>query len=195
MNVTLTQEKLLTILKPNSEILDIGGGKGRQHAKFFESFGHKVMVNDFFDSSQFVGKFTEIDFNQKFDCVWSSHCLEHQLNVNNFLKKVNSVCKDDGIICITVPPLKHTIVGGHVTLWNAGLLLYNLVMANLDCSQAMIKSYGYNISVIVKKKYIELPKLVYDRGDLKTLINFFPKEIKSDHLGQFQGVINNLNWD
>lgn len=195
MQVKPTQQKLLSLLDPNSCILDIGGGKARQHASFFEAAGHTVKVNDFFSSSNYIGKFIDVNFDKQFDCVWCSHCLEHQLNVNTFLKKVNTVCKDGGLVCITVPPLKHTIVGGHVTLWNAGLLLYNLVMANFDCSEAMIRSYGYNISVILKKKYIDLPELVYDKGDLRTLRDFFPSEIRSDNLGQFNGIIKELNWN
>ena len=195
MNVQETQNKLLSLLPPSSTILDIGGGKSRDHAKFFELHKHKIKVNDFFANSDYIGKFIDISFNDTFDAIWCSHCLEHQLNVNQFLCKINSITRDNGLVAITVPPLKHMIVGGHVSLWNAGLVLYNLVLANFDCSRAMIKTYGYNISVIIRKKYIELPSLIYDRGDLDTLRQYFPEALNADKWGQFNGNIKELNWD
>lgn len=194
MDPHMAIDKFIEKLLPNSTILDIGGGVDRVHAKRFEAHGHTVKVNDFFPNSDYFGKFKDIDFDQKFDAVWCSHCLEHQLDVNSFLKKINDVSKEGALISITVPPLKHTIVGGHVTLWNAGLLLYNLVLANFNCSKAMVASYGYNISVIVNKQFIELPELIYDKGDLDTLRDYFPKEVNADSLGQFEGNISRINW-
>ena len=138
---------------------------------------------------------SEEEFKEKFDAVWCSHCLEHQLDVNIFLKKIHDITKENGIVGITVPPLKHEIVGGHVSLWNAGLLLYNLVLAGFDCSESKIKSYDYNISVILRKRSILLPQLVFDRGDLVALRNFFPKDLQKDQWGHFDGQIQQLNWD
>lgn len=80
--------------------------------------------------------------------------LEHQLNPNIFLKKVYSVIKEDGYLCIIVPPRKPIIVGGHVSIWNAGLLMYHLIHAGFDCSNASIFQYDYNIGIIIKKKVL-----------------------------------------
>ena len=116
--------------------------------------------------------------------------MEHQLNVNHFLKKIFSCLKDDGILAITVPPLKEEIVGGHVSLWNAGLLLYNLILAGFNCKDASVKSYGYNISVIVKKKKAKLPNLKFDNGDIRDLAEFFPFNATEG----FDGQIQEWNW-
>ena len=185
-------------------VLDVGSGEGL-HADAFLYYKKKVTAVDFGTSKYYlkrkndmnvefiVGDFNKIDFgDRKFDCVWCSHILEHQKNVGQFLKKVISLTSDDGYICITVPPLKHYIVGGHVTLWNAGLLLYNLVSAGLDCSEAMVKTYGYNISVIVKKKLFKMPNnLDCDVGDIEKLSKYFPKGCKRQN---FDGRIESLNW-
>ena len=48
-----------------------------------------------------------------------------------FLKKVHSLLNEGGYLAIIVPPRKPFIVGGHVTIWNAGLVLYNLILASL----------------------------------------------------------------
>jgi hypothetical protein len=96
-----------------------------------------------------------------------------------------------GIIAITVPPAKHQIVGGHVTIWNAGLLLYNLIIAGNDCRLAAVKSEGYDISVIAPKVPIRLPNLRRDVGDIETLQGYFPLAAKQG----FDGRISELNWD
>ena len=188
--------KVLNLLEKGSTILDIGAGDG-EHADFFRSKGHVVDTVDINKDATYFGDFNTVNIEKQYDCVWASHCLEHQLNVNNFLCKVNDVCKENGIVAITVPPLKHSIVGGHVNLWNGGLLVYNLVLANFDCSQAMVKKYGYNISVVVRKKYIDLPKLKYGEDDLITLSNYLPVNrtlVKKKDRGHFAGDIGTLNW-
>lgn len=124
--------------------------------------------------------------------------LEHQLNIQDFLVKVNSLIKENGVLAITVPPLKNTIVGGHVSLWNAGLLIYRLVLAGFDCKEASVCTYGYNISVIVKKRSIfVLDQIAYDVGDLNILSKYFPKGLKyfnSEKDKPFYGKIRKLNW-
>ena len=61
-----------------------------------------------------------------------SHVLEHQFDPQRFLRKIYECLNPDGVLALTVPPRKDEIVGGHVSLWNGGLLLYHLVLAHLD---------------------------------------------------------------
>jgi len=187
------RDKLLTILNSKSTILDVGSGAGA-HAKVFESKGHIVDTVDFFDSCTFRGNYMNLNIEKKYDAIWCSHCLEHQLNPNNFLIKLKSNTKENGWIAITVPPLKHEIVSGHMTLWNAGLLLYNLVITGINCNEAMIKKYDYNITVITKNKSFKVPKLKYDADDLITLKDYFPSAITRNAKGWFNGDIESLNW-
>ena len=83
------RDKLLTILNSKSTILDVGSGAGA-HAKVFESKGHIVDTVDFFDSCTFRGNYMNLNIEKKYDAIWCSHCLEHQLNPNNFLIKLKS---------------------------------------------------------------------------------------------------------
>jgi hypothetical protein len=93
-------------------------------------------------------------FDSRFDCVWASHVLEHQLNVGLFLRKIFEVANEGAAVCVTVPPSQPKILGGHVSFWNAGLLLYNLVHAGFDCRDASVLRYGYDISVIIRKRWL-----------------------------------------
>lgn len=186
--------KFISICKKEnlSTILDIGAGKNEPHAKEMRKNGLKVDTVDFFPASTVKGDYNQIQLDKHYDGVWCAHTLEHQLNVNNFLTKVFRDTKVGGLVCITVPPWKDVIVGGHVTFWNAGLLMYNMVLAGFDCSEAMVKTYGYNISVIVRKKPFNVPKLTYDTPDVKRILKpYFP--VDYDGKG-FDGNIKELNW-
>ena len=99
-------------------------------------------------------------------------------------------------MAITVPPARNTMVGGHVSNWNAGLVLYHLVLAGFDCSEARILKYGYNISVLVKKKPVINENLSFDSGDLRKINKFLPKinYIQTYNDDLFYGNIWKLNW-
>ncbi|MCP4354933.1 MAG: class I SAM-dependent methyltransferase [Proteobacteria bacterium] len=198
-------QKLIDEYKFNT-VLDLGSGEGI-HSEILKQNGKKVTSLDYGLSPYFrkcqdtdscvVGDFLKVDFSKQFDCIWCSHVLEHQQNSNEFLKKIYQSLKDKGVLAITVPPLKKEIVGGHVNLYNAGLLLYQLISAGFDCSDAKVLSYGYNITVIVNKKPIkEELKLTYDTDDMLILKKFFPFHLHKfiDKKGYFNGDIEKINW-
>lgn len=190
----LVAPKFINICKANNvkTILDIGAGNQR-HSKEFRNNGFLVSTNDIVPTADFKGLYTELPpFDKQFDAIWSCHVLEHQRNVGLFLDRIFTDLKVGGILGISVPPLKHEIVGGHLSLWNAGLVLYNLILAGFDCKNASIASYGYNISVIVEKTPFAMPNLKYDNGDIKTLAPFFPPTLKVRQ--GFNGQIEMCNW-
>jgi SAM-dependent methyltransferase len=180
-------------------VLDVGCGAGA-HSEIFIQRGKKVTALDYGKSIYFeqnqhrmktiIGDFNLMEFDQQYDCVWCSHILEHQVDVGAFLRKGFAVTKEGGYYCVTVPPLQHEILGGHVSVWNAGLLLYNLVLAGFDCREAHILRYNYNISAIVQKKSAVLPQLAYDNGDVNRIAPFLPPGLKEG----FNGDIWSLNW-
>lgn len=171
-------------------VLDVGCGEGL-HAEAFLKAGKTVTAIDYGKSEYFskrhaslqaiVADFNTYAFEEPFDCVWCSHVLEHQLNVNVFLKKCFSILKDGGVLSISVPPAKAAVVSGHVTLWNPGLLCYNLILAGFDCSEAVVEIYDYDISVTVRKKHVPkevLRGITFDVGDLGNLRDYFPADIQ-----------------
>lgn len=207
-------------------VLDIGCGSG-QHSEIFKEYGKKVTAIDYGQSKYYKNnQLTDIDiieddFNYwcsynwekgkdlAFDCIWASHVLEHQSDLDSFFlnlrwlsfNKEKMINKKGMIVAITVPPKKDLVVSGHLSIWNAGLLLYNLVSHGIDCRNAKILEYGYNISVIfqIEDIYInsKMPKLNYDSGDLLKLKEFFPsgiqwQSVKNDIV--FDGDIKELNW-
>lgn len=186
-------------------VLDVGAGEG-VHAELLASKGKMVTCIDYGESVYFkkkkspvsviVADFCEYKFYQQYDCVWCSHVLEHQRNPGLFLEKVYSVLKEGGVLAVTVPPAKDSVVGGHVSLWSSGLLLYNLVLSGFDCSNAKVLCYGYNISVVVEKRSFQMPRLAYDSGDVRMLKKYFPEFVRRK-IGEgdsFNGKIYECDW-
>lgn len=176
--------------KDVSTVLDIGSGAGH-HARIMREEGKTVTCLSLIEPADVLADYLSFAAPTPYDGIWASHVLEHQPNVGLFLKKCFSDLRNDGVLAISVPPMKHNVVGGHLTLWNAGLLIYNLIVAGFDCSQARLGSYDYDISVIVRKRPANLPRnLHYDIGDIEKLSPFFPIAVCQD----FDGRLPDINW-
>lgn len=182
-------EKLLNEFSFES-VLDIGCNVGA-HTREFMRYGKNVSSIDLYACDDFVpdciGDYLTMHYSTQFDAIWCCHVLEHNMDSGMFIRKIYSDLKLDGVCVITVPPAKHDIVNGHVSIWNAGLLLYNMVLCGFDCSAAAVKTYGYNISVIVKKR----PACVCDvNTPIEELEAYFPIEVRQG----FDGRITSINW-
>lgn len=179
--------------RPGENILDVGCGEIQTHSVIMKENALNPKTCDLAESADYTGFYEKISFENEFDAIWCCHVFEHTLNPHDFLLKLKGDIKEGGLLAITVPPLKHAIVGGHVNLFNAGLLLYRLILAGFDCSQALIGRYGYNISVVTRvKKISELPKdIAYDAGDIERLSHYFPFRARQD----FDGNDLNICWD
>ena len=188
-------------------ILDVGAGPGKQADIFLSSGKHVTAIDrsnsDYFkrnintNNLEIVGNdYVNHSFNKKFECIWCSHTLEHVSNPNIFLTKLFDDLMEGGILAITVPSEYHRVESGHVNIYSAGHLLYQLITAGFDCSDASVKTYGYNISIIVRKKSI----VDGSQELIKNLSKYFPKSTKflNVHNGSdyhFKAKIKELNWD
>lgn len=174
-------------------LLDIGAGH-KEHARLFQTEGFKVTTLDKHWDADIQGDFLD-GYTGEWDFVWASHVLEHSHSPIEFLRQCWNNCTMGGFLAVTVPPLKHQIVGGHVTLWNEGLLLYNAVLAGWDCLHAMVYAEGYDISLVVQKSnndhlMLTLERLADDHGDIERLAPYFPIVVKEG----FNGQLGRINW-
>lgn len=180
--------ELLHVLKHDPKkrrLLDIGGGDG-MHARFFRCHGLDVDVVDVragLEQLTYEGDYLAFSPSESYDLVWASHVAEHLPNPGLFFDKLYHDVRDGGWAVITVPPLKHLMTFSHVTLWNAGLLLIHLVRAGFDARDAHVATYGYNVTVLARKR-ADRPA-----GALK---NFLPAVTWSQTY--FEGRIDFLNW-
>ncbi len=196
-NVFFADKALQAVLEKYQfqTVLDIGCGQGL-HSNIFREHLKTVIGIDastHWGVPDILAEFMSYEFSEPFDLVWCSHVLEHQVNVQAFLRKIYATLKPGGILAVTVPPRKPNIVGGHVSIWNAGLLLYNFILAGFDCRNAMILQYDYNISIVVRKSYASLPPLRMDAGDIELLAPYFPHALNA--VQDFSGDISEMQWN
>ena len=168
-------------------VLDLGSGAGDQAKILRQKF--KVDTISLFPPADIIGDYLQTEL-EPYDGIWCCHVLEHQPNVNFFLRKLYQDLTDDGVLAITVPPRKDQVVGGHLNLFNAGTLVYNLIMAGFNCSKARVAMYGYNVSVIVQKRPTGKVPLTMDSGDIERLAQFFPFPVEQG----FDGLNARANW-
>ena len=126
-----------------------------------------------------------------YDLVWCSHVLEHMPDSRSAIRRLAQLCRPSGILAITVPPRKDEIVGGHLSIWNAGLLVYAMCAAGLDMSDCRIGTYGYNCSVIVHKRMRPSVGLENDSGDIIRLRQWLPPPCRTE---PYNGWIEGWRW-
>ncbi|MEA1052142.1 glycosyltransferase [Lamprobacter modestohalophilus] len=132
-----------------------------------------------------------------YDAVWCAHVLEHISNTGQALSEIRRILKPDGTLCVTVPPFKHQVVGGHVNCgWNIGTLMYVLADAGFDLADARFVRHGYHVFGIVRRGQGPLSKNGLHRanGDIEKLVKAgrFPKGFIATQ--GFDGNLPCVNW-
>jgi 2-polyprenyl-3-methyl-5-hydroxy-6-metoxy-1,4-benzoquinol methylase len=168
-----------------STILDVGCGRGDAFpalaAKGAQVTGIDILPSDLVaqqvDGHQVTyicQDFMRYELERRYDAVFCSHVIEHMPDTELFLRKFFSFLKPEGVFCIVWPPPKSTTVGGHVHVFNMGLMLYNLVRLGIDCRSVATLRCQYCLAVMGHCQTFELPQLAHDAGDLERLAGFFP---------------------
>lgn len=173
-------------------VLDIGSGN-QEHARCFRHLGKSVITLDPVFDADIKGDFLDYTPEEKFDLTWCSHVVEHQRNIGIFLDKIIECTKPNGIICISVPPeVSHFYILEHPNQFTGGMLLYHLILAGIDCRDAAVLTYGYNVSVIVRNKQHSLPRQSWNYDN--EALEFLPKEMRVFGGHQLFGPIRQLRW-
>lgn len=165
-------ETFVAACAPGYRVLDIGSGRG-EHAEYMRAAGLTVITLDHQPPADVIGDFMVVELPQV-DAVWASHVFEHTLNPHLFLERILSIVPPGGLICLTVPPMKPNLVGGHVNVFTPSMLCYRIILAGQDLSTARVIVDGYNISAIWHNRPVALPGLKMDNGDIERLAHFFP---------------------
>lgn len=180
-------------------VLDIGSGEGEQ-ARVFAECGLRVTTIDAQWPATYNGFFPQAGppvgaTGRRFHIVWASHVLEHAPDVGHFLRAATWRLDDGAILAIVVPTnLNPSLLGGHLNLFTPASLLYNMVVAGIDCSRAAVRTDGWESAVVVRYRQITgVPPLAMDKGDLEILAPYFPMPVVQGMDGQLIG--HDLNWE
>lgn len=121
--------------------------------------------------------------DKNYDLIFSSHTVEHNTNTEEFLRSFFKFAKPGGTFCIIWPPPKPQIVGGHVHVFNLGLMLYNIVRIGVDCRNVKLVRKGYNLCIMGEVNFFDLPELTYNRFEIAALGKWFPFAAKQGFNG------------
>ncbi len=201
---TCGRDKILNKLILASEfrfVLDVGCGLGDlfyymdSKAIEFEGVGVDVVEEEqlLFTGFEYLkSDFLNLHLDRKFDLVFSSHVIEHVPNTGDFLTKFFSFLKPGGYFCLIWPPPKEQVVGGHVHVFNMGLMLYNLVRMGVDCREVKMYRSGYNLAIIGRYCTFELPDLTFNRYELEALAPYFPCPVEHGFDGRLRRYVKKL---
>ena len=64
------------------------------------------------------------------------------------------------------------------------------MLAGFDCRDASVATYGYNLSVVLRKRSITLPELACDHRDVDRIARCLPAGLAEGFLGDIAA----LNW-
>lgn len=112
--------------------------------------------------------------DRKFDCVYSSHVIEHVADTEAYIRKLKGLVKEGGIMCIIWPKPKPEVVGGHVHIFNPGMMYYNVTRTGINCSQWKCVEKDYSFCIAGPCHKVPQPKLTYSAGEIETLNPLFP---------------------
>lgn len=173
-------------LSGSDVLLNVGAGGvvyEDKHSPLFRDKGATVYTNDLCysdDDNHIQAHFPELPvfYKHMFSALWSSHTLEHVPDPGMFIRGIDQYTSDNALIGIVVPPMKPELVGGHLSLWTPGSIVYNFIINGFDCSKARVGVAGYNIYLVMRKNMItNMPTLKYDCGDIETLSQYFPVHV------------------
>lgn len=172
-------------------VLDVGSGGG-EAASLMRSKGLEVITIDLYAEADYKLDYMGLTFS-KVNSIWCAHVLEHCPNVGEILTKFKRELKPGGLLGITVPPLRHKLVGGHVNNFTPATLIYNLILAGFDCSDASIYvDDPSEISVLVANTDFNMPAgITSGPGDIEKLSAYFPVDVYQAVDGRFETT----NWD
>jgi len=187
-------------------VIDLGVGLG-EHARAFIATGSLVTGvdvrechRDMVDHSLYKHVQCPIESlgfeedDKPYDMVWCSHTLEHMPNVQFALRQMDGFLKEDGWLYISVPSgSQDRLHVGHLTLWSPALLIYNLICAGWDCSDALWYTNNQTIGLCVKKK--QIADMTWRTGlpvEALEMNKYAPVNLKHEH-GAW--IANNWPWE
>ena len=146
------------------EVMDVGCGSMPYSDLFLSKnidYNGIDIRSDIHGDMYTCGNFMNYPFSKQYNAVISSHVVEHVPNTEQFLNIIRQITVDNGNVCIIFPKPKPNVVGGHVHIFNPGIMLYNLTRIGIDCSdwKCVVKDYSFAVMGTMKKTNPILPQI------------------------------------
>jgi 2-polyprenyl-3-methyl-5-hydroxy-6-metoxy-1,4-benzoquinol methylase len=183
--------RLDKIEKPDKSILDIGSASGI-FPYIAKKFGYEVKgiepseylvseAKEKFDITLFKGTVDNFKTDKKFSVITLLDIIEHLVDADNFIKKLDKFIEDEGILVIVTPDVSSLTARIFKNRW-WHYRIAHINFFNLKSIIYLLNKNNYNI--IKKKRYAWNFSLFY------LLTRLFPSIKKYEKLGKFLKKIN-----
>lgn len=185
--------KLISRLLQKGDILDIGCATG-EFLNYFKERGWQVIgVEPDADARAFAKTQYHIDVlpeealtrieNRKFDIISLWHVLEHVPSLNERMKRIRDMLKDDGYVVIAVPNAKSNDASWYGEFWAGYDVPRHLYHFTQATAGALFKKHGFDLAEIHPMKfdayYVSLLSEKYKTGK-KSLVKAIKRGWKSN---------------
>jgi SAM-dependent methyltransferase len=133
-----------------------------------------------------LGKETDVEY--PVDCTWCYNTLQYEEEPIETLRNLHLWLKPGGVLAVTVSKEKN--ISGSLHNYNAGLLLYHLVLAGFNCRDATVRTHGNDIVVLVKRPEVDLT-LPSTKLNIDLISQYLPEGY---NYSGFKGDIESINW-
>lgn len=204
---------------PGDRVLDVGFGKGSASMVFALAGKQVVGITvgehcikltrrhfKLLGITAIDAPFLGFTSDDQFDLIWMSHVVEHSNNPGGMLQKARTLLSDDGWLVVCVPPFKHRVVRGHLSVgWNLGLLMYNLLVCGFNVREGHFIQHGYNVFACVRRDP-ELDWFLENRDATDLLVHeitppdkvrrYWPDAVVDamDEANSFEGNVDVVQW-
>lgn len=149
---------------------------------------HKIAsdLQDFLRKNQYAHPWDTVKkSSSEFDFVIVSE-VHRQRNLGLYLDAAFNALKEDGVCIVICPAFTNSIGSGNAnSLWNAGYILYNLIMAGFDCKKSKVSTFENEIQLSAYKTGRRAKTF-----SIADCFDYFPVDVYQ----HFNGNIKEVNW-
>ena len=182
--------------KKDDEILDIGCGNGGVLKEFYKHGYTKLTGIDQSDAFNSIKEECEINFindsilnikkitNKKFNIVIAMQIIEHILELDTFIKDLDDVIDDNGILFLEVPNTKD-----YCNMYN--LTIEHINHFSIESIINFARIYDYEILYI----NIETDYIVSGIKPIQAVLKKKKLDVKEKYLDFFSKIENSINYN
>lgn len=112
--------------------------------------------------------------------------MHRQRNLGIYLDRAYDLLSSGGVCIVLCPAYTNNVGSGNTnSLWNAGYIIYNLIMAGFDCKYSKISTFENEIQLSASKTHRRAKSF-----SISECVDYFPFDVYQ----HFNGNVKELNW-
>lgn len=140
-------------------------------------------IKNSYDCAKFLNELGDTKDSVDFLILTEIH---RQRNLGSYLDRAYNLLSPKGVCIVLCPAYSNNIGSGNTnSLWNAGYIIYNLIMAGFDCKNSKVSTFESEIQLSASKTHRRATSF-----SIADCFDYFP----FDAYQHFNGNIKELNW-